>query len=70
MKKSSHVFLVASALLLSFTLSGCIAAVRHNEPPVTVTVGQQLIDLQKAKDAGVINDSEFQTQRAKFLSQK
>jgi hypothetical protein len=34
------------------------------------TVGQQLIDLQKAKDAGAISDAEYQTQKSKFLEQK
>ena len=34
------------------------------------TVGQQLIDLQKAKDAGAITDAEYQTQKAKLLGNK
>lgn len=34
------------------------------------TVGQQLIDLQKAKDAGAITDAEYQTQKTKILNQK
>jgi hypothetical protein len=36
----------------------------------SATVGQQLIDLQKAKDAGVITDAEYQAQKAKILSEK
>jgi hypothetical protein len=32
-------------------------------------VGQQLIDLQKAKDAGALNDSEYQAQKARLLAQ-
>jgi hypothetical protein len=31
------------------------------------TVGQQLIDLQKAKDAGAISDAEYQAEKAKLL---
>lgn len=34
------------------------------------TVGQQLIDLQKARDAGVITDAEYQAQKAKILNEK
>jgi hypothetical protein len=34
------------------------------------TLGQQLIDLQKAKDAGIITDAEYQSQKAKLLSKK
>lgn len=37
--------------------------------PQAVTVGQQLLDLQKAKDAGAITDTEYQTQKAKLLAQ-
>ena len=33
------------------------------------TVGQQLIDLQKAKEAGAITEAEYQSQRSKFLQQ-
>jgi len=34
------------------------------------TVGQQLIDLQKAKEAGAISDTEYQAQKAKLLNSK
>lgn len=37
--------------------------------PQTPTVGQQLIDLQKAKDAGAISDADYQAQKAKILGQ-
>ena len=33
----------------------------------TPTVGQQLIDLQRAKDSGAITDTEYQAQKAKLL---
>jgi len=52
-------------------LSGCaweVGGPQHvTKPP---TVGQQLIDLQKAKDAGAITDAEYQTQKAKILGSK
>ncbi len=34
------------------------------------TLGQQLIDLQHAKDAGAITDAEYQAQKAKLLGGK
>jgi hypothetical protein len=34
------------------------------------TVGQQLIDLQKAKETGAMTDSEYQAQKAKALENK
>jgi hypothetical protein len=56
-----------SALTL---LSGCIdlsvgggSACKQQ----SATTGQQLIDLQKAKDAGAISDAEYQAERAKVL---
>ena len=50
--------------------SGCLAwdlsggTTNRSQCP---TVGQQLIDLQKAKDAGIITDAEYQAQKAKLL---
>jgi hypothetical protein len=54
-------------------LTGCLGlqlgpdSITKSQNP---TVGQQLIDLQKAKDAGAITDSEYQAQKAKLLAQK
>ena len=52
-------------------LTGClglsIGSGTTNRPEAP-TVGQQLVDLQKAKDAGAITDSEYQVQKAKILS--
>jgi hypothetical protein len=33
------------------------------------TLGQQLTDLQAAKNSGAITDAEYQTQKAKLLAQ-
>ena len=38
--------------------------------PQYATVGQQLTDLKKAKDAGAITDAEYQEQKAKILDEK
>jgi hypothetical protein len=37
---------------------------------IAPTLGQQLIDLQKAKDAGAITDAEYQAEKAKLLGSK
>ncbi len=37
---------------------------------VAPTLGQQLIDLQKAKEAGALSDQEYQEQRARLLGNK
>ena len=36
----------------------------------TPTVGQQLIDLQKARKSGAITDTEYEVQKAKLLANK
>jgi len=36
--------------------------------PQTATVGQQLIDLQRAKDTGAMTEAEYQAQRSKVLA--
>jgi hypothetical protein len=53
-------------------LSGCIGlslgggTTTKSQSP---TLGQQLTDLQKAKDSGALTDAEFQTQKAKLLAE-
>ena len=69
MKKSLIVGAFAlSAILL---LNGCLALdIGGGSKTQTqkATVGQQLCDLQKAKDAGAITETEFQQQKEKLLA--
>lgn len=58
---------LASATLLSGCLNLQLGGGTTNKPQAT-TVGQQLIDLQKAKDTGVISEAEYNTQKAKILN--
>jgi hypothetical protein len=66
--------LVGSAALavgMAIVAGGCIAAIgNRGEHPGNGTLGQELIDLKKAKDAGVINDAEYEKQRARLLGEK
>lgn len=61
------------AVILAMTLlTGCLnlqVGGGKSEPPKP-TVGQQLVDLQKAKDSGAITDTEYQAQKAKLLGDK
>jgi hypothetical protein len=57
-------------LALAITLlTGCSWSVGSSPKTSNVmpTTGQQLMDLQKARNAGAINDAEYQVQRAKLL---
>jgi hypothetical protein len=53
-------------------LTGCSWSVGGGSKNVSImpTVGQELVDLQKAKDSGAITDAEFQTQKAKVLGNR
>jgi hypothetical protein len=61
------IMIAVSAMTL---LTGCLGlqlgpdTITKTQAP---TVGQQLVDLQKAKDAGAITDAEYQAQKAKLL---
>lgn len=61
---------IAAATLLT----GCGIDVKMGGGSTTrtypATVGQQLVDLKKAKDDGAINDQEYDTQKAKILNEK
>jgi hypothetical protein len=69
-------FIPASlALTAMLLLTGCLdlqlgggskSEAQYQHP----TVGQQLIDLQRAKDTGAISAEEYQAQKAKLLGNK
>ena len=70
MKKSFLLPLLAGSALM---FTGCIGlqlggGEKHEVN--TPTIGQQLVDLQKAKDSGALTDAEFQVQKAKVLGGK
>ncbi len=61
----------ALALGLAIVASGCVAAIgNRGEHAGNGTLGQELIDLKRAKDAGVINDAEYEAQRARLLDHR
>jgi len=62
---------ISLALCAVVFLSGCVAAIgNRGTNPSNATLGQQLIDLQKAKDSGALSDAEYQAQKAKLLENK
>lgn len=66
MKKQINVFLALGCAIVMLT--GCVAAIGNRDSSKSTTLGQQLIDLKKAKDAGALNDAEYEQQRARLLN--
>ena len=68
--KKIFILILASFSLITL-LTGCLSfqlgGGAKNES-LRPTTGQQLIDLQKAKDSGAITDAEYQTQKAAVLN--
>jgi hypothetical protein len=58
-----------TALTAAMLFTGCSWSVGggHTSQVAQPTVGQQLMDLQKAKDSGAINDSEYRLEKDKIL---
>jgi hypothetical protein len=69
MQTSSRIANHLSIGLLAIVLCGCVAAIGNRPAERSgVTLGQELIDLQKAKDAGALTEAEYQQQRARLLN--
>ena len=55
--------LIGVAVTAASLLGACSSATTDVLPPtVSVSIGQQLIDLKKARDAGALSDKEYQAQ--------
>jgi hypothetical protein len=62
---------IAIATAAVVLLNGCVVAMGNKGGQNTSgTLGQQLVDLKKAKESGAITDAEYETQRAKLLGNK
>jgi hypothetical protein len=66
--------LLLSLAVLAVGLSGCVIALGNHdldEPRAPkATLGQQLIDLKKARDAGALTEAEYESQKARLLKEK
>lgn len=59
--------ILSGVLVISF-LGGCaIANEQHTNRTSTTTIGQELIDLQKAKNSNVITSEEFEKAKKSLL---
>lgn len=67
--------LTSGLLLVSLALGGCVFAPgdngrdRDDRDPVRPTIGQELLDLDRARAAGVISTNEFERTKARILDE-
>ena len=60
--------LIGASLLMVVVLGGCsITAVPHAEP-IKPTLGQQLIDLKRAREYGAITEREYQREKDQLIA--
>ena len=58
--------IAATALAFAATLTGC-GGDEVVRPNVSVSVGQQLIDLKKARDSGALSPKEYESQKSQLI---
>ncbi len=66
--RAACVFLLLSALGMGTLATGCSSSSKVEAR--TTTVGQELEDLEDARDRGLITEDEYQKQRRKILNRK
>ena len=57
---------ITVVMLRAISLSGC-SSTEVMAPTVSVSVGQQLIDLKKARDAGALTESDYRRERQELI---
>ena len=68
-----RILLGSTLALVVSVLSGCVIAMGNRDlgqgkPPATL--GQELTDLKKARDAGAIGEDEYQAQKKRILDER
>ncbi len=63
---------LCAALTGLVLFGGCVASYKGRQPPppattLGTTLGQELIDLKKARDEGAMTDEEYTVQRTRML---
>ena len=57
---------ISVVMFMAISLSGC-SSTEVMAPTVSVSVGQQLIDLKKARDAGALTESDYRRERQELI---
>mgnify|MGYP001037339489 FL=1 len=55
-----------AAAVLAAAVAGC-GSTEVVRPAVSVSIGQQLIDLKKARDSGALTQREYESQKAQLI---
>ena len=58
--------MAVAAVTAALALTGC-ASNEVVAPTVSVSVGQQLLDLKKARDSGALSEREYSQQKAQLI---
>ncbi|MDB6031797.1 MAG: hypothetical protein JWM16_2135 [Verrucomicrobiales bacterium] len=62
---------ISLSIVAMLLLNGCVVAMGNKGGEnKNGTLGQQLIDLKKAKENGAMTDAEYEAQKAKLLGNK
>ena len=59
--------LVAAAMLAVAALGTGCGGNEVLQPTVSVSIGQQLIDLKKARDSGALSERDYQSQKERLI---
>jgi len=57
----------STAIVLACVLVGACSSTEVVAPSMNVSIGQQLIDLKKAKDSGAISQKEWEQQKKALI---
>ena len=70
MIRISKTLLVSTLLVTSGLFGGCVASINKNPPArIGTTLGQELIDLDRAREVGALSESEYEAQRSQMLGE-
>jgi hypothetical protein len=58
---------VCAASVAFAVLAGCGGTTEVVPPTVNVSIGQQLIDLKRARDTGAMSQAEYERQKARLI---
>jgi len=65
--KKIAVIAIVSLIMFGFILNGCGASKTEIQQAPQTTLGQELLDLDKAHKAGIITDAEYEKKKKQIM---